>query len=71
MNLSKVDITECVLTSSPVRESLTPDESNIDVTDQVQTNPPTDNILIGHTFTGQVEIVYWIPSFNSVNQDRH
>ena len=43
MNLSKVDITECVLTSSPVRESLTPDESNIDVTDKVQTNPPTDS----------------------------
>ena len=46
MNLSKVDITECVLTSSPVRESLTPDESNIDVTDKVQTNPPTDSIYM-------------------------
>ena len=70
MNTSIVDIYECVLANSPVRELSTPDESNI-VTDKVQTNPPTDNILIGHTFTGQVEIVYWIPSFNSVNQDRH
>ena len=33
---------ECVLSNSPVRESSTPDESNI-VTDEVQNNPPTDN----------------------------
>ena len=41
MNTSIVDIYECVLANSPVRELSTPDESNI-VTDKVQTNPPTD-----------------------------
>ena len=44
MNTSIVDIYECVLANSPVRELSTPDESNI-VTDKVQTNPATDNII--------------------------